>query len=68
MDVRLASETDHSVLQDEIDNLRAKVDELTTEVGLRPFSMAVFETDMDGKCRGLTCTVSLSSNLLSLTL
>ena len=32
VDVRLASETDHSVLQDEIDDLRAKVDELTTEV------------------------------------
>ncbi len=43
VDVRLASETDHSVLQDEIDNLRAKVDELTTEVGLQSFNRALHD-------------------------
>lgn len=32
VDVRLASEADHSLLQDEIDQLRGTVDKLTTEV------------------------------------
>ena len=32
VDVKLASETDHSLLQDEIDQLRAQVDQLTAEV------------------------------------
>lgn len=41
VDVRLASETDHSVLQDKIDDLRAKLNDLTTEVGLL-YCVAIF--------------------------
>ena len=32
VDVKLASETDHSLLQDEVERLRATVDQLSTEV------------------------------------